>query len=181
MNSSATTLGMTPRSWMDLALLSFLWGLSFLFYDMALDGLSPLAVVFGRCGIAALFLLIMLRVTGVRLPRSPKLWGALFIMGLMNNALPFFLIVNGQAQPGFHGGMSSIFNSTVPLFTVIIAQFFLADEKITLPKLIGIMLGMCGVTVMMARDAVSVDGGGAAEVTECTTRHFQPLLHVPSH
>ena len=159
MNSSATTLGITPRSWMDLALLSFLWGLSFLFYDMALDGLSPLAVVFGRCGIAALFLLIMLRVTGVRLPRSPKLWGALFIMGLMNNALPFFLIVNGQAQPGFHGGMSSIFNSTVPLFTVIIAQFFLADEKITLPKLIGIMLGMCGVTVMMARDAFSGDGG----------------------
>ncbi len=144
MTSTAAPLGMTPRSWLDLGVLSFLWGLSFLFYDMALDGLSPLAVVFGRCGVAALFLLVMLRATGVRLPRDPKLWMALAVMGLLNNALPFFLIVNGQSQPGFHGGMSSIFNSTVPLFTVIIAQFFLADEKITIPKIAGILLGMSG-------------------------------------
>ena len=159
MTSPATPLSMTPRSWLDLGLLSFLWGLSFLFYDMALDGLSPLAIVFGRCGIAALFLLIMLRATGAQLPKEPRLWAALIIMGLLNNALPFFLIVNGQSQPGFHGGMSSIFNSTVPLFTVIIAQFFLADEKITAPKIAGILLGMAGVTVMMARDAFSGDGG----------------------
>ena len=59
MTSTAAPLGMTPRSWLDLGVLSFLWGLSFLFYDIALDGLSPLAVVFGRCGVAALFLLIM--------------------------------------------------------------------------------------------------------------------------
>lgn len=159
MTASASPLSMTPRTWLDLGLLSFLWGLSFLFYDMALDGFSPLGVVFGRCGVAALFLLIMLRASGVRLPRSGKVWLALIVMGLLNNALPFFLIVNGQSQPGFHGGMSSIFNSTVPLFTVIIAQFFLADEKITLPKLAGILLGICGVTVMMARDALSGDGG----------------------
>mgnify|MGYP003941905921 FL=1 len=158
MTSTAAPLGMTPRSWLDLGVLSFLWGLSFLFYDMALDGLSPLAVVFGRCGVAALFLLVMLRATGVRLPRDPKLWMALAVMGLLNNALPFFLIVNGQSQPGFHGGMSSIFNSTVPLFTVIIAQFFLADEKITIPKIAGILLGMLGVTVMLARDAFTGQG-----------------------
>ena len=158
MTSTAAPLGMTPRSWLDLGVLSFLWGLSFLFYDIALDGLSPLAVVFGRCGVAALFLLIMLRATGVRLPRDPKLWMALIVMGLLNNALPFFLIVNGQSQPGFHGGMSSIFNSTVPLFTVIIAQFFLADEKITVPKIAGILLGMLGVTVMLARDAFTGQG-----------------------
>ncbi len=142
-----------------MALLSFLWGMSFLFYDMALDGLSPLAIVFGRCGVAAVFLLVLLRVTGTQLPRSPRLWLALIVMGLLNNALPFFLIVSGQSQPGFHGGMSSIFNSTVPLFTVIIAQFFLADERITLPKIVGILLGMAGVTVMLARDAFSGDGG----------------------
>jgi drug/metabolite transporter (DMT)-like permease len=158
MTSTAAPLGMTPRSWLDLGVLSFLWGLSFLFYDIALDGLSPLAVVFGRCGVAALFLLIMLRATGVRLPRDPKLWMALIVMGLLNNALPFFLIVNGQSQPGFHGGMSSIFNSTVPLFTVIIAQFFLADEKITVPKIAGILLGILGVTVMLARDAFTGQG-----------------------
>ena len=142
-----------------MALLSFLWGMSFLFYDMALDGLSPLAIVFGRCGVAAVFLLVLLRVTGTQLPRSPRLWLALIVMGLLNNALPFFLIVSGQSQPGFHGGMSSIFNSTVPLFTVIIAQFFLADERITPPKIVGILLGMAGVTVMLARDAFSGDGG----------------------
>lgn len=159
MTSPAASLSMTPRSWLDMGLLSFLWGMSFLFYDIALDGLSPLAIVFGRCGIAALFLLIMLRATGAQLPKEPRLWAALIIMGLLNNALPFFLIVSGQSQPGFHGGMSSIFNSTVPLFTVIIAQFFLADEKITAPKIAGILLGMAGVTVMMARDAFSGDGG----------------------
>ena len=159
MTSPAAPLSMTPRSWLDMGLLSFLWGMSFLFYDMALDGLSPLAIVFGRCGIAALFLLIMLRATRAQLPREPRLWAALIVMGLLNNALPFFLIVSGQSQPGFHGGMSSIFNSTVPLFTVIIAQFFLADEKITAPKIAGILLGMTGVTVMMARDAFSGDGG----------------------
>lgn len=149
---------MTPRTWLDLFLLSFLWGMSFLFYDMALDSVSPLAVVFGRCAIAALFLLIMLRVMRERLPTSGRTWLALILMGLLNNAVPFLLIVNGQSQPGFHGGMSSIFNSTVPLFTVVIAQFFLSDERMTLPKVAGILLGMLGVTVMLARDAFVGEG-----------------------
>ena len=149
---------MTPRTWLDLFLLSFLWGMSFLFYDMALDSMTPLAIVFGRCAIAALFLLIMLRITKDRLPTNPKTWLTLIVMGLLNNAVPFLLIVNGQSQPGFHGGMSSIFNSTVPLFTVVIAQFFLSDERITLPKVTGILLGMLGVTVMMARDAFAGEG-----------------------
>ena len=108
--------------------------MSFLFYDMALRW--PFAAEQSSLAgavIAALFLLVMLRATGrsaaaVIAEAVEARWPS---WGLLNNALPFFLIVNGQAQPGFHGGMSSIFNSTVPLFTVIIAQFFLADEKIT--------------------------------------------------
>ncbi len=186
----ATPLSLTPRAWLLLVSLSFLWGLSFLLYDIALDGFGPLAVVLGRTSISALTLLIILRALRQRLPTSLGAWGQLAVLGVLNNALPFLLIATGMVQPGFHGGMASIFNATVPLFTVFIAHFFLVDERLKPAKLLGILTGIAGVAVMMARDAWTGETGllmggslvlgatlsyGAAGVWARRTNRLEPL------
>lgn len=155
----SNSLSLTPRTSVLMLCLSFLWGLSFLLYDIALDGFDPLAVVLGRTAISALTLLIILRALGQRLPTSRRAWTQLAVLGVLNNAMPFLLIATGMVQTGFHGGMASIFNATVPLFTVFIAHFFLVDERLSMTKLIGIFTGIAGVVLMMLRDAWTGETG----------------------
>ena len=68
-------------------------------------------------------------------------------MGVLNNLIPFGLIVWGQTK--IAGGLASILNATTPLFTVILAHFLTRDEQITFGKLLGIVIGLLGVTVMI--------------------------------
>ncbi len=79
--------------WGLIALLAALWASSFPLAEVALWSLPPLSVVAGRVGIGALTLVVLLRLRGLALPRRPAALGGLLVMGLLNNALPFSLIV----------------------------------------------------------------------------------------
>jgi drug/metabolite transporter (DMT)-like permease len=142
---------MGPREWAMLVALSMLWGGSFLFVGVAVRELPPLTLVVLRVGLAALALAAVMRVTGVAVPREPRVWAALVGMGLLNNALPFTLIAWGQSHVA--SGVSSIFNATTPLFGVLVAHAWTSDEKITPGRLAGVVVGFAGVAIMM--------GGGA--------------------
>lgn len=61
------------------------------------------------------------------MPTDRRVWAAFFIMGLLNNAIPFSLIVWGQTHVS--AGQASILNATTPIFTVITAHLFTRDEK----------------------------------------------------
>ncbi|MGG2476395.1 EamA family transporter, partial [Rhizobium sp. BR5] len=91
--------------------------------------------------------LIVCRIMGLRLPREGAVWRAFFGMGLLNNIIPFCLIVWGQTQ--IASGLASILNATTPLFTVIVAHFLTADEKMTGNKLAGVLIGFVGVATMI--------------------------------
>lgn len=133
--------------WLMLIVLSIIWGGSFFFNEIALSELPVMTLVTGRLVLGGLALNVITYVSGRRLPRSLKTWGAFLLMGVLNNLIPIGLIVWGQTK--IAGGLASILNATTPLFTVILAHFLTRDEQITFGKLLGIVIGLLGVTVMI--------------------------------
>lgn len=150
---SATNRPMTAREWGMLLTLSLVWGGSFFFNEIAVRQLPVFTVVVCRVALAAVILLAVLRLTGQRLPRSGKVWAAFFGMGMLNNVIPFSLIVAGQQSVA--SGVASILNAATPLFGVIFAHLLTQDEKLTPLKLAGVIVGFLGVAVMIGPDAIS--------------------------
>ena len=92
----ATNRPMTPLEWGMLLALAAVWGGSFVFNGIAVRELPVFTVVVSRVALAAIILLVILRIRGERLPRGRAVWTAFFGMGLLNNVIPFSLIVWGQ-------------------------------------------------------------------------------------
>lgn len=143
---------MGALEWVLLVVLSVLWGGSFFFAEVALYELRPLTLVLGRVGFAAVVLIILAYATGHRMPGNARPWGAFFVMGGLNNLIPFSLIFWGQTY--IASGLASILNATTPLFTVVLAHFLTSDEKMTANRLGGVVLGILGVTVMIGPEAL---------------------------
>ena len=148
---------MTVREWGLLALLSLLWGGSFVFIGVAVKELPPLTLAALRVGIAALILWAIAPLTGARPPRSGNALAALALLGLGNNALPFALIAWGQIH--LPAGLASILNAATPLFGVLVAHVFTAEEKLSRLKIIGAVAGMAGVAWTIGPDALLGRGG----------------------
>lgn len=157
MAAQQTARPMTALEWGMLIALSLVWGGSFFFNEIAVRQLPVFTVVVCRVALAALILLAVLRLTGQHMPRSGKVWAAFFGMGLLNNVIPFSLIVAGQQQVA--SGVASILNASAPLFGVILAHLLTSDEKMTRGKLIGVIVGFLGVAVMIGPDATRGLGG----------------------
>jgi len=149
-------LRMGGREWVLLLALSILWGGSFFFFKVLVAELPPLTVVLGRVGLAALALNAVLLVRGDPMPTSPRLWGAFLIMGLLNNVVPFTLIVFGETR--ISSGLASILNATTPIFAVLAAHALTANEKLTWAKGAGVLLGFLGVAVLIGPGILSSVG-----------------------
>jgi drug/metabolite transporter (DMT)-like permease len=146
---------MTASEWTLLLVLSLLWGGSFFLTGVALTALPPLTVVLLRVGLAALILGLAARLAGARLPRQAGIWRAFLGMGILNNVVPFCLIVWSQTH--IASGLAAILNAATPLFAVIVAHRLTADERMTGNRLVGVLIGFAGVAVMVGP---SVLGGG---------------------
>ena len=138
---------MSPLEWMLLVALSVLWGGSFFFNSVAIRELPTFSVVAGRVLLAAVALLVVMRVMGLRLPADRRIWTAFCSMGVLNNVLPFSLIVWGQLHVA--SGVAAILNATTPLFTVFVAHRLTVDEKIAPTSLLGVGAGFTGVVIMI--------------------------------
>ena len=143
---------MGSQDWFQLFFLSVLWGGSYFFIKVILVDLKPFSAVLGRVFIAAIVLNIIVRATGQRMPTSLKMWGSFFVMGFLNNLLPFSLIFWGQTQ--ISSSLASILNATTPVWTVLLAHFLTTDERITPNRISGVILSMIGVVVMIGVDAL---------------------------
>lgn len=148
-----TAIQMSGRDWAMLTALSVIWGGSFFFTGIAVKELPPFTIVAARVGLAALALLAGLRIAGIAMPRAPRVWAAFFGMGLMNNMIPFSLIVWGQGH--IASGLASILNATTPLFGVVVAHLLTRDEKMTGGRLAGTIVGFAGVALMIGPSALS--------------------------
>ena len=133
------TARMSASDWGLLLLLSLIWGGSFFLIALIVGHMPVLWVVALRVMIAAAVLWAIVLATGRALPRGAGLWGAFLVMGVLNNAIPFGLIV--WAQGFIPAGLASILNATTPLFTVLVSTLVLADERAGLMRLAGVALG----------------------------------------
>lgn len=138
---------MSPYEWLLLVILSIVWGGSFYFVGVAVEVLPSLSIVALRVSLAALALLAAVYITGLKMPSISEGWLAFACMGLLNNLIPFSLIVWGQTY--IASGLASILNATTPLFTIVMAHFLTRDEKMTRLKVTGVAIGLTGVVIML--------------------------------
>ncbi|WP_418592116.1 DMT family transporter [Ponticoccus sp. (in: a-proteobacteria)] len=155
-----TSPTLSARAWAQLALLGLIWGGSFLAIRTALDEIPPLTSVLFRTAIAAAILWPIVLLRGLPLPRSPRPLIGLLVMGLLNNVIPFSLMAWGQMH--IPTGLTSILNANSAVFGVLVAALLLADERLTLRKTAGVLLGFAGVVIaigpaqLLALDLTSV-------------------------
>lgn len=151
------------KEWCMLAALSVMWGGSFLFIGIIVKTWPPLTIVFARVALAALALWAVARVMKLEVPKSRSVWRAFFVMGFLNNIVPFTLIVWGQTH--IAAGLAAILNATTPLFGVVVAHVLTSDEKLTANRLIGVLAGIAGVAVMLGSSVLGHLGtGGLGEL-----------------
>jgi drug/metabolite transporter (DMT)-like permease len=133
--------------WIFFIALSFFWGSSYLWIKIAVeDGVTPFALIAGRLAIGLILLAVVLWRSNLRLPRERRMYGHLFVMAIINIAVPFFLIT--WAEQSVSSAMAAILNSTVPLMTIVLAAFLLHDEPATLSRLLGVIAGFVGVFII---------------------------------
>lgn len=147
---------MSVRSWLWLVALAGMWGSSFLFIRLGLEGFAPPQVVLGRLTVGTVVLAAIVWATGARWPRDRRVWAHLALMGLVANVVPWLLLVWGQQFVA--SGLAGVLTATAPLFTALFAAAALADERLPWRRALGILVGFAGVVVIV--DPV---GAGAAD------------------
>lgn len=130
-----------------MAGLAAVWGGSFFFAEIALQAVPPLTIALHRVAWALPVLFLVIRLRGIALPRSPRIWAAYLVMGALNNAIPFSLIFWGQTR--IDSGLASILNGTTAVFGAVVAGLLLADEPLTPRKITGALFGLAGVAAIM--------------------------------
>ncbi len=148
------------KAWAMLIALSLLWGGAFLFSKIAVEAIPTFTMVALRVGLAALALVVWLRIQGLAIPRH--IWFACLVMGFLNNIIPFGLNFWGQKEVGV--GTAAIVNSTTPLWTILLAHFVTDDEKLTGLRLAGVLVGIAGVALLIGPEALS--GLGTAGLSQ---------------
>jgi len=133
------------RGWSLLGVLSILWGGSFFFNGVVLREVPPLTAVLLRVALASLILLPLLWAYRIRFPTEFSGWRPFIAIGLLNNVLPFSLIVVGQTY--IPSGLASILNATTPLFTVVVMAAA-GEEKLHARRIAGVMTGLIGVVIL---------------------------------
>ncbi len=141
---------MKTKDWVLFLALGLIWGSSFLWIKIAIREVDAFTLVGWRLLFGTLGMMVVIALRRPAFPRSRSIWLGLALLGVINTALPFVLISWGQKT--IDSAVASILNSTVPLFTLIIAHFALHDEPITARKAVGLLIGFGGVLALMSRD-----------------------------
>jgi drug/metabolite transporter (DMT)-like permease len=141
---------MKPKHWFVFILLGAIWSSSFMWIKIAVQEIGPITLVAFRVLFGLLFAIAVILGQRTRLPRRLKEWSPLLILGVTNVAIPFFLISWGEQS--IDSAVAAILDATVPLFTILIAHYLLHDDKMTVPKVLGLLIGFAGVVILMSKD-----------------------------
>ncbi len=146
--------------WLIFIALGFFWGSSYLFIKIGVDhGLQPFTLIMFRLLIGLLLLASVVTAFREPLPRSPRIYGHLFVMGVINIAIPFSLIT--FAEQTVDSSLASVINSGVPLFVIVIAAIFLKGETVTVNRVAGLVVGFVGVAILVGLDITDLGSANA--------------------
>ena len=144
---------MSNRDWFLVISLGILWGASFLFVEVLLDLINPFLIVYFRVSIASVILVLFLYLSKIKFKSSYKMIYNLFVMALLNNVVPFLLIAYGQRTTT--GGLASILNANTSLITILLASIFIPYEKLTVNRLLGVLIGLLGIIIAVGYESFS--------------------------
>jgi drug/metabolite transporter (DMT)-like permease len=156
------------KHWIVFITLGIIWSSSFLWIKIAVQEVGPITLVAYRVLFGLLFGLIVVFFQRAQWPRTLKVWFPILLLGIVNVAIPFFLISWGEQV--IDSAVAAILDSTVPLFTIVLAHFLLHDDKMTISKVLGLLLGFAGVVILMSKDIGTSPGsllGQGAVVLAC--------------
>jgi drug/metabolite transporter (DMT)-like permease len=139
---------MSTRSTIRVGLLALLWGSNFLLIRVALEGLSPFAVVVVRMLLGAVVLLAVVGVHRQRLPTGWRLWGHLAAAALIASIIPYLLFAWAEQTVPSH--VAGALNATTPLFTLGIAIAVGQEQRATPSRVVGLVLGFAGAVTVLA-------------------------------
>jgi len=129
-------------------ILCCIWGSTWLFIKLGLRDLPPLTFAGIRFVIAASIIFTMILVRRVPLPNKSRDWIFLAITGILSFSLNYGLVFWGEQY--ISSGLAALLQSMLPLFGLIIAHFYLPGERMTVPRIAGVMLGVFGVAVIFS-------------------------------
>lgn len=141
---------MKPKHWFVFITLGLIWSSSFLWIKIAVQELGPITVVAYRFVFGIIFAGSVVFLRKLQWPRGWRAWFPFIVLGLTNMAIPVFLITWGEQY--IDSAVASILNATVPLFVLLLAHFMLQDDKMTLNKAVGVLIGFVGVVFIMGKD-----------------------------
>lgn len=159
MAQTAQQRSMGTREWTLLLLLGAIWGGSFFFAAIAVRDISPVALVLVRVALAAAALWVYVLARGLDLAPVKPFVLPFLALALLNNVVPHTLMFTGQTAIG--AGLASVLNATTPFWTMLLANLFLADEKLTARRAAGVVLGIAGTAVLVGPGLVANLGGPA--------------------
>lgn len=148
---------MKPKHWIVFILLGIIWSTSFLWIKIGVQDIGPMALTAFRMVFGALTAIAIAVYQKISFPRDAKTWGLFAILGPASLAIPIFLISWGEQT--IDSAVASILNATVPLFTLLIAHFWIHDDKITFQKTLGLLIGFAGVLILMSKDMLASEHG----------------------
>jgi len=150
---------MKTRIWGGFVFLTLAWGASFLWIKIAVEDVGPyvlvaIRMVFGLAGLIGILL-----VQKPSLPRERRTWWVLALLGLTHFTLPWLLIA--WAEQTIDSALATVLNSTVPLFTILLAHVLLRDDRMNVRRVFGLLIGFTGVLLLARPNAPAASTGGA--------------------
>ncbi len=142
-----------------LLVLGLLWGSSYLFIKVAVDGIDPVTLVAGRLTIGTVFLYTMMRSRGLRLSRDIHIWKHIVTMSLVGIIVPQVLIA--WSEQHVTSSVASVLNATTPFFTLIFATVVMQTERFSAAKAAGLIAGFAGIAVMTGSSILQVGSSSA--------------------
>jgi len=141
------------KHWIVFILLGLIWSSSFLWIKIGVQEIGPMALASFRMLFGALTAVAVVLYQGAEWPRDRKTWISFAVLGPTSLAIPIFFISWGEQT--IDSAVAAILNATTPLFALIIAHFWLRDDKMTVPKVLGLLIGFAGILVLFSKDLLA--------------------------
>jgi drug/metabolite transporter (DMT)-like permease len=138
------------KQWGAFWVLGLIWGSSFLWIRIAVQEIGPVTLVSFRLLFGVLGLAIVMLWMRPPLPRDARTWMLLALLGIVNMAIPFVLVSWGETR--ISSALAAVLNGSTPLFTIVMAHLFLRDDRITVARVAGLVVGFGGIVVLLSRD-----------------------------
>ncbi|MFD6884873.1 DMT family transporter [Streptomyces sp. NPDC059957] len=165
-----------------VGVLALLWGSTFLWIDLALDGFTPVQVTLVRCALGALVLGAACRFAHQRLPAGRAVWGHVLVAAFFCNALPFALF--GVGQQSVDSGLAGVLNATTPLWSLLIGLVTRAERRPRAIRVAGLLVGLAGTALIFApwqRSGPGHVGWGALAILGAAASYAFAFTYMGRH